>query len=89
METTDKSYYAIPYSSGRPPSFLACGKTLLIETKRQHKFYCCEDDAIARDLWMIGQEEPIQLSTRHSVPIGVTINNAPYSRHTRHHRDSI
>jgi hypothetical protein len=28
---------------------------------------------------MIGQEGPVDLSARHSVPIGVTINHAPHS----------
>ena len=53
-------------------------------------FYSYEDDAIARDLRMIGQEGPVDLSARrHSVPIGVTINHAPHSRHTRRRRASL
>jgi len=47
------------------------------------KFYRWKDFAIARDRQMIGQEGPVDLSARHSVPIGVTINYAPHTRHTR------
>jgi len=43
------------------------------EAKRLHKFYRCEDGAIARYRQMIGQEGPVDLSARHSIPIRVTI----------------
>jgi len=54
----------------------------LLPPKQHHKFYRWEGGEVARDRQMIGQEGPVEILVRHSVPIGVKINHMQHSNNT-------
>ena len=74
---------------GPAPVFLWRWRRLLLRhTEGLRKFCRWKYFAIAREWQMIGQKGPVDLSARHRVPIGVTINHVPHCRNTNCRRSA-